>query len=336
MAINAIPTSALESLSTLLGNEPDVAEEDNIDEVDDSVSENDSENDEPSDEETSSEDEDGDDAEQQEESTEEKILSDDELDSIKLEIDGEVIGLKDLKSGFLRQSDYTRKTQELAAQRKEVEAYARDAEAKANELVQQRFELVALDVEKRLQQYQDLDWKALSRANPADYTALRNDYEETVQEARTLQAEYEKIVESKSRHVEQQKLETAKHSYEVLSKEIPNWGKDVYSDILSFAVQNGMPQDAASNIVDAPTLKMMYKAMMFDKSKTEISTKTKPNVVSSVTKVIKQKATKDTNENEAKNRTKGKLVSQVKNSSSKLDKEASAINLVMARLEGKI
>lgn len=37
------------------------------------------------------------------------------------EIDGQKLTLDELKSGYLRQSDYTKKTQELAEQRKELE-----------------------------------------------------------------------------------------------------------------------------------------------------------------------------------------------------------------------
>lgn len=38
-----------------------------------------------------------------------------------VEIDGEQVPIDELKAGYLRQSDYTRKTKELAAQREEVE-----------------------------------------------------------------------------------------------------------------------------------------------------------------------------------------------------------------------
>jgi hypothetical protein len=37
------------------------------------------------------------------------------------EIDGQKLTLDELKAGYLRQSDYTKKTQELATKRKELE-----------------------------------------------------------------------------------------------------------------------------------------------------------------------------------------------------------------------
>ncbi len=44
-----------------------------------------------------------------------------ETKPITVEIDGKEVTIEELKNGYLRQSDYTRKTQELSNQRKEVE-----------------------------------------------------------------------------------------------------------------------------------------------------------------------------------------------------------------------
>ncbi|MDG7127589.1 hypothetical protein OVO10_10640, partial [Streptococcus pneumoniae] len=46
-------------------------------------------------------------------------------DDTEVEVNGERVKVKDLKSGYLRQSDYTRKTQELATQRQHAESQIR-------------------------------------------------------------------------------------------------------------------------------------------------------------------------------------------------------------------
>ncbi len=43
----------------------------------------------------------------------------------EVEVNGERVKVKDLKSGYLRQSDYTRKTQELSQQRQQAESQVR-------------------------------------------------------------------------------------------------------------------------------------------------------------------------------------------------------------------
>lgn len=54
-----------------------------------------------------------------------------------LEIDGEKLTLDDLKNGYLRQADYTKKTQELAKQRKEVEEAIKKFQPTPNQNIQQ-------------------------------------------------------------------------------------------------------------------------------------------------------------------------------------------------------
>lgn len=58
---------------------------------------------------------------EEETNPEEEIEETVEEEPIKIEIDGQELGLDELKNGYLRQSDYTKKTQELSRQRKEAE-----------------------------------------------------------------------------------------------------------------------------------------------------------------------------------------------------------------------
>jgi hypothetical protein len=73
----------------------------------------------------------------------------------------------DLKDGFLMQSDYTKKTQEVAELRKTVEA--RQAEADANfstseEVIQARAALLLHD--NQLEQFQNMNWQQLENEDP--------------------------------------------------------------------------------------------------------------------------------------------------------------------------
>lgn len=103
--------------------EPEAPEEEPESEVDDEVDESDGDDTEGEEDETSEEDDesDGDDGDEDEEG------EDDEQDSGPLEVtDDTVITLPDgstttVKDALLRQADYTKKTQELAEQRREVE-----------------------------------------------------------------------------------------------------------------------------------------------------------------------------------------------------------------------
>ena len=94
--------------------------------------------------------------------------ADDRSDWSEIEVDGEVwLAPPALKSAFLRQADYTRKTQELAEQRRRVEAEREAAEAH----VAGRARLHLMD--EQAQALDGLDWPALEAADPERARALR-------------------------------------------------------------------------------------------------------------------------------------------------------------------
>jgi len=85
----------------------------------------------------------------------------------EIEIDGEVyLTPPALRSAFLRQADYTRKTQELAEQRRRMEAEREAAGAH----VAARARLHLLDEQARA--LEGLDWPALEAADPERARAL--------------------------------------------------------------------------------------------------------------------------------------------------------------------
>lgn len=329
---DATPLSALASIEKLLSGEA-------VTDVEEVAVDSDSENaeiEETSQDETNSEIDENNGDEQQEDAVENDTLNDEDLDGFHLELDGEKIPLKEIKNGYMRQSDYTKKTQEVAKLRHEADEIARTAESKANELVKQRFEMVALDVEKRLMAYQNIDWKSLARQNPGEYTALQAEYNESINEAKTLQNEYYAITEQQKAKANEMLVAKAKETAQVLQNEIPNWGQDTYTAMVNFAKENGFDDETLSNIADAPTLRIIYKAMQFDRTSKEIKSNTKLKVAPSVTKVLKSNAKIDVNEDDLKVKNKAKIISKLNNSKSKVDRNLSAYELIQARLDGKI
>ena len=84
--------------------------------------------------------------------------------SATVEVDGEEITVEELKRGNLRQRDYTRKTQELAETRRQMETQAQEIERERAQYAQM---LPAL--QQRIEQSveQEPDWDTLYDADPA-------------------------------------------------------------------------------------------------------------------------------------------------------------------------
>ena len=76
----------------------------------------------------------------EDESEEDEIETDDEQELITLTVNGEEleVSLDELKSGYSRQKDYTKKTQEVSEQRKDLEAKNQEVSKKEMEMSEER------------------------------------------------------------------------------------------------------------------------------------------------------------------------------------------------------
>ena len=87
---------------------------------------------------------------------------------VRIEHDGrEYVVPVELGGAFLRHADYTRKTQELADQRRELEAHRQTLESRAAESHQQtmdRARLAALD--ENLGAFEGVDWELYAQQDP--------------------------------------------------------------------------------------------------------------------------------------------------------------------------
>jgi len=95
-----------------------------------------------------------------------------EVEELYVDIDGREVSLSDIKEweqGSLRQSDYTRKTQELAEQRKALEAKMTDMDGKTTALDDHIAELEGLAVT----QQQEINWDELREYDPSEYLKQR-------------------------------------------------------------------------------------------------------------------------------------------------------------------
>lgn len=327
-----INPEVLTKLTSILGEQPteEVTEDVSEDVIEDEVAEEDT----PETDDQETDDADDSDDGEEESSEDDDVIGEEYFDDTFVIIDGQKVKLGELKNGYTRHSDYTRKTQELSEQRKQVEAYAKEAEAKANDLVRQRFELVALDVEKKLKDYNQVDWKTLARTNPNDYTALKAEYDSLIQDAHTLEREYKEIQRQQMETYEKQLEEQAKQSYQILKEKIPSWSKETYSNMMEYAVKAGLRQDVAANIVDAPSLELIYKAYMYDKVNGELKTKVEKKDKPSVQTKLKPKAKVDVSKDEIVRDKSQKIKEKLSKVTSKHDRSKLEADLVFNTLFG--
>lgn len=236
---------------------------------------------------------------QDSESEENKELeqeSTDVSDDEEIEFEGEKFKVPaKLKDAFLRQADYTRKTQEVAEIRKQAEAQAetaRQREAFIQHNVAEVARIQAIDTE--LAQFQQVNWDQLWDSDPVQAGKLN-------QRAQFLQAQRAQteqvLTQRQAQFLQWQQQEAAKRLNEgqqVLKREIPNWGTEIQDQLRTYALNTGWSAGELQNITPRQVV-ALYRDFQFVKMREKATQK--PRVVQEkpVTRIAatKASATKD-------------------------------------------
>jgi hypothetical protein len=194
----------------------------------------------------------------------------DEQPRYKVKASGEEVEvtLDDLIKGYQREADYTKKTQTLAEQRKQVESERAVIEQAKQERDQYQQRLAA--IEGALRQAPQENLEALKETDPIGYAVK---VAEQTQRERQLQA----IGAERARIAEQQQAEQSQHlsqflavEAQKLSEAIPEYadaekGVQVKKDIREYAKRIGWSDQELASVYDSRAVLTLYKAMQYEK-----------------------------------------------------------------------
>ena len=183
-----------------------------------------------------------------------------------IEIDGEQVPLEEAKLGYLRQADYTRKTQAVAEQRKQAEEERQYYASALNSVLS----AVGADV----QRFQSVDWERAAAENPEQYAQAKVAYENSLRLFNGVKSQTEDFV-NRTRQAQQAALEAqAKESIAVLKTQIPGWSNDVYSKIGDYAInQLGFKPEEFNNMADHRAIMSIWKSMQYDQGRNVATSK---------------------------------------------------------------
>lgn len=195
--------------------------------------------------------------------------------TVKLKFNGEEIEkpLEEVVNLAQQGLDYTQKTQKLAEERREVEAYAQTVKVQEQQFQQQvqvqqaliQEIAVVTSIDQQIAQYQALDWNALSDNDPVEaqkaffrYNQLQTQRGQMVAE---LQQKQNQINQANIQRLQEQ----AAKGMEVVSKEIPNWGPEMQRSIREVGKEYGFTDEELSQVIDPRNVKVLYDAMQWRK-----------------------------------------------------------------------
>ena len=181
--------------------------------------------------------------------------ADDRADWSEIEVDGQVwLAPPVLKSAFLRQADYTRKTQELAERRREAQAEHEAAGAH----IAGRARLHLLD--EQAQALDGLDWPALEAADPGRARALRERRLGLAETRERLAFDLARQEHETRMANEAAEAEAVLATGRALSEQIEGWSPALAAQLADFARNFGVEADELRQINDPRLWRILHRA----------------------------------------------------------------------------
>lgn len=191
-----------------------------------------------------------------------EVVIDDPAEDV--EIDGKKFQLpksaaEKLKAERLMQADYTKKTQEVAEQRRALEAHQARVEQQATlqqESLKEYAQLSSID--SQLEQFAAFDWNQANTTDPVETQRLFIHQQQLRDQRATLAGSLQQKEQQKAQLQNQQAFEaqqaTARQIEEgraVLAREIKGWSPELAAKLVQVAKDDGWSQDQINTITPA-------------------------------------------------------------------------------------
>lgn len=197
-----------------------------------------------------------------------------------------------LKDALLRQSDYTRKTQEVAEIRRQTEA-EKQMIAQEREFIQHNLKDVATvtALDQQIAQYQGVNWDQLTESDPVQAMKLER-------QLRNLQSQREQaaaaVTQRQAHFVQMQQQEAARQLQEgqrVLQREIPGWNESLARELVDYGLKRGYAPEVLQNIRNPQFVIDLHNSYQFTKLREKAAQKPKVLQEKPVTRIQATKAT---------------------------------------------
>jgi len=236
---------------------------------------------------------------QAEEETEEEVAEEEEYEVVAEEdlkytvkVDGEEleVGIDELKNGYQRQADYTRKSQALAEQRKETE----QIQSERQRLEQERqmyangLQMLQEQQSAKLKDFDNVDWEGLKAEDPYQYMIKKDEYRDAQERITNLVQEQQAVQQEQAQQAQQARAHFVQQEYSRLVQALPEWNDSkstIKKDVQDYAISAGFLPEEVSQLADHRSILVIKKAMEFDKLTTKVAPKKK--AVKKVPKVQK-------------------------------------------------
>jgi hypothetical protein len=249
-------------------------------------------NDEEDSEETPEDDDEGDEGEDNEDkdkAKEKKYADDGDETYVKIKVGDETHEVKvtDLKRLWGQEASLTRNSQEVAEQRKAV-----DADRAKNIAA---YDVMLKRATERANEYRALPWTQLMKDPnvPADQLqALQAEAQKALDDETFIKSELDGFMTKVSEEQKAERVKSAQTCIKTLTNpespmHIKGWNEAVYNDLRAFGTEMGFHQDTVNSLTDPAAFKILHMAMQFKRGSTKVVTQ---KVNKTPTKIVKNSA----------------------------------------------
>ena len=204
-----------------------------------------------------------------EEGDEEEVEEQPEVYTVKVDGEEFEVTQDELLSGYSRTKSFTKRSMELAEQRKAFEQEAAQVK-QMRDMYAQQLEQVQGQLQQAIPE-QEPDWAALAKEYPAeDLIVYKAQLDQQKEQARHVEAERQRIQQEQAqeqqvfrqKHLEAQRVE--------MLDRIPAWSNEdtrnaERQEIIKYAQSRGFSQEEVSQASDSRAVELLYKAWQWDK-----------------------------------------------------------------------
>jgi len=203
---------------------------------------------------------------------------DDQTEVYAVKVDGEEleVTIDELLDGYSRTQDYTRKTMALAEQRKDMDSLRSSIEGERQQYAH-LLPLLEAQLQSAMEEAPDLD--AMFETDPIRATQVKHEWDKrnAAQQEKLLaiRSEQERVNAAIQQDAQARYQHHVASEIERLPSVVSEWGDqkvmaDELTQIKSWALDQGMTEDAVEGIDNADMLGMMRKAWLYDKGQKRV------------------------------------------------------------------
>ena len=220
-----------------------------------------------------------------EDNREEEGADEEEVFIVKVNGEDTEVSFEELLEGYSRTSDYTKKTQGIAEERKAIEQAKEQFKNQYGQLqterqqYQQALGQLGAQLNAGMMKYQNVDWATLKQDDPIAYVTKRDEFREEQERIQAVQGQMQAINQQQQADAERIHRESVVEQTAKLGQLIPDWNDpakqpELSKSIREYALGEGYEGAEVDGLIDARSVNVLLKAMKYDAlQKADVKTK---------------------------------------------------------------